>query len=96
MSFREAMPPPNHPPGALPLDPADGLPFPCAPYLQILATLLSLVSSFLTRGVYCFVFNEFAFTVYFAKNVASIIFPFSSCLQCFDAVGWAAGRASGL
>jgi len=27
MSFREAMPP-NHPPGALPLDPAGGLPFP--------------------------------------------------------------------
>jgi len=23
-------------------------------------------------------------------------FPISFCLQCFDAVGWAAGRASGL
>ena len=31
MSFREAMPPPNHPPGALPLDPAGGLPFPRPP-----------------------------------------------------------------
>ena len=34
MSFREAMPPPNNPPGALPLDPAGGPPFsrpPCAP-----------------------------------------------------------------
>jgi len=31
MSFREAVPPPNHPPGALPLDPAGGLPFPRPP-----------------------------------------------------------------
>jgi len=32
MSFREAMPTPNHPsPGALPLDPAKGLPFPRPP-----------------------------------------------------------------
>jgi len=36
--------PPNHPPGALPLDPAGGLPFPrpTVPHLQILATPLSL------------------------------------------------------
>ena len=31
MSFRETVPPPNHPPGALPLDPAGGLPFPIPP-----------------------------------------------------------------
>ena len=31
MSFREAMPAPNHPPGALPLNPAGGLPFPRPP-----------------------------------------------------------------
>jgi len=31
MSIREAMPPPNHPPGALPLDLAGGLPFPRPP-----------------------------------------------------------------
>jgi len=31
MSIREAMPLPNHPPGALPLDPAGGLPFPRLP-----------------------------------------------------------------
>ena len=31
MSFREAMLPPNHPPGALSLDPAGGLPFPRPP-----------------------------------------------------------------
>jgi len=46
MSFREAVPPspPNHPPGALPLDPAGGLPFPRPPvptHLQILAMPLT-------------------------------------------------------
>jgi len=45
MSFREAMPPPNHPPGALPLDPAGGPPFPRPPvpppHLQILAVPLT-------------------------------------------------------
>jgi len=30
------------------------------------------------------------------NNVAKITYFASSCLQCFDAVGWAAGRASGL
>ena len=29
-------------------------------------------------------------------TIVAIIFAFSACLQCFDAVGWAAGRASGL
>jgi len=29
-------------------------------------------------------------------DVAPMIIALLSCLQCFDAVGWAAGRASGL
>ena len=43
MSFREAMLP-NHPPGALPLDPAGGPPFPdpLCPHLQILAAPLAM------------------------------------------------------
>ena len=43
MSFREAVPPPNHPPGALPLGPGPRWgtsvsQTPCAPHLQFLAT----------------------------------------------------------
>ena len=30
------------------------------------------------------------------KNLVSCFFDSRCCLQCFDAVGWAAGRASGL
>ena len=37
------------------------------------------------------------FDVIFCNGVPVIIISFSiSCLQCFDAVGWAAGRLSGL
>ena len=39
------------------------------------------------------------FSAYVVPSVASVsVFAFSAliCLQCFDAVGWAAGRASGL
>ena len=28
--------------------------------------------------------------------ILNMVFEFGLCLQCFDAVGWAAGRASGL
>ena len=35
----------------------------------------------------------YVFMVYFVFTFYCIYF---SCLQCFDAVGWAAGRASGL
>jgi len=58
MSFREAIPPPNHPPRALPLNPTGGLPFPrhpVPPHLQILAAplvsitiLISITLIFLT------------------------------------------------
>jgi len=58
ISFREAMPSPNHPPGALPLDPAGGPAIPLCPTSK----------SWLRHW----------------------------SLQCFNAVGWAAGRASGL
>ena len=58
ISFLEAMPSPNHPPGALPLDPAGGPAIPLCPTSK----------SWLRHW----------------------------SLQCFDAVGWAAGRASGL
>ena len=34
---------------------------------------------------------------YPVKNLMIVFrFGFAECLQCFDAVGWAAGRASGL
>ena len=53
-----------------------------------------------------FCFNEFAFTVQVKHKINSIqilgfiliclYYTIIYCLQCFDAVGWAAGRASGL
>ena len=33
---------------------------------------------------------------YYYYHVSTIITPCKAVLQCFDAVGWAAGRASGL
>jgi len=38
----------------------------------------------------CSYVNQFLF------NINNLELPFAVCLQCFDAVGWAAGRASGL
>ena len=37
------------------------------------------------------------FVWYYPREPAPVLVTFSArCLQCFDAVGWAAGRASGL
>ena len=46
----------------------------------------------LVSGVVSSMFSHFYFFIYILKN----IFKFPFCLQCFDAVGWVAGRASGL
>ena len=44
------------------------------------------------------IFGAFRNAIYFFVNdFFVLLFSFSFfCLQCFDAVGWAAGRASGL
>jgi len=40
--------------------------------------------------------NSNGFEVKVDMHQGSALSPVCDCLQCFDAVGWAAGRASGL
>ena len=43
-----------------------------------------------------FVVNGNAFETFITLSTKNFCLMLAVCLQCFDAVGWAAGRASGL
>jgi len=51
----------------------------------------------LVHVYFCIIYEIVIFTCK-VPAFSALIFAFSAliCLQCFDAVGWAAGRASGL
>ena len=44
----------------------------------------------------CGVFNDLITTNFTADSALNILVKLVLCLQCFDTVGWVAGRASGL
>jgi len=49
-----------------------------------------------TEGYYTSTYNKYMAVGKYCAVVIIVISQSIQCLQCFDAVGWAAGRASGL
>jgi len=64
-------------------------------YSSILDRLIENLFLFFS---YKLIYSEIlvSFVVYFLNLILIILHTFNRILQCFDAVGWAAGRASGL
>jgi len=64
-------------------------------YLLIILKILTvnLIAADKKRRGKDTIFNHFVSSILI---IYFYLFIFSLCLQCFDAVGWAAGRASGL
>jgi len=61
--------------------------------------LHSRVSIFIFKNCFCLIFIaelQAVTTICQQQNTDVLVQAGPWCLQCFDAVGWAAGRASGL